>query len=179
MRRGARPGSRSRRAFPNGTDRAFSADAAHGIPMKPEDRALLIAVAAVVALAAGGGASILAFSRGLPESLPVPGGTVFSANATEHWAAHFTVGASGVRLVGAWTAFDGIGPIVLLVVNGTVSKPYPPPLLHCPLLFHWSVYNGTVDRALEAGTYTVYWNTGFCAYAAEIHVTQTIQLATR
>ncbi len=144
--------------------------------MKPEDKALLIAVVAVVAIAAGGAAYFLVIAGPPPQTLPVASGTVFSSSMTEHWAAHFTVGASGGRLVGSWTAYDGAGQITLIVVNGTAEKPWPPPVLHCPLMSYWAQYNGTVDESLTAGAYTAYWSTGYCSSAAEIVVTQMIQV---
>ncbi len=106
----------------------------------------------------------------------MPAGTVFTANETQQWAVHFTVGLSGGTLVGGWAAYHGDGVIVLLVVNGTVSKPWPPPLRMCPHLHSWYEYNGSVDLTLSAGAYTAYWSTGYCSYAQEIDVTQTLQV---
>ncbi len=144
--------------------------------MKPEDRALLAAVIAVTVLATAGAAYFLVFAGNVPVTLPVPAGTAFSANVTEHWAAHFTVGSTGGSVVGAWTAYRGFGAIRLIVVNGTVSKPWPPPVYYCPLLYAWEQSNGTADTPLGPGSYTAYWSTGYCSSASEIVVTRTIQV---
>lgn len=144
--------------------------------MKAEDRALLFIVVALVAVAAGGAAYVFWIPGHPAELLPVPSGTVFSLNETEHWAAHFVVGPAGGRLLGSWTAYDGYGLITLVVVNGTVEKPWPPPVLFCPRLRNWAQYNGTVNVSLMAGSYTAYWSTGSCSSAAEIVVTQPIQV---
>ncbi len=144
--------------------------------MKPEDKALLLIVLAVVVVATAGTAYVFVFAGSLPQSLPVPAGTVFTGNNTQQWAVHFTVGPAGGSFMGGWTAYHGFGAIVLIVVNGTVSKPWPPPLRMCPQLFSWYEYNGSIDQTLSAGAYTVYWSTGYCSNANEIDVTQTIQL---
>ncbi len=145
--------------------------------MKPENRAfvnVLVAVAVVVGFA---GAYLLLSPTALAASLPVPAGTVFTSNDTVHWVAHFAVGPAGGRLVGAWTAYDGSGFVGLVVGNGTVAKPPPPgPVVECPLLLAWAETNGTVDRVLAPGPYTVYWGSGVCSYAASIDVTQTLQV---
>ena len=145
--------------------------------MKLEDRALLLIVVAAIVVATAGAAYFLVVAGSLPGTLPVPAGTRFTANASEQWVAHFTVAANGSRIVGAWTAYSGTGWITLIVVNGTVSKPWPPPVRMCPLLLSWPEYNGSIDEPLGAGPHTAYWNTGYCASAAQIVVTQTIQLA--
>lgn len=144
--------------------------------MKPEDRALVIFLAAVVGVAAAGGLYFLVLAGAVPGTLPIPGGATFTANQTEHWAAHFAVGPLGGRVVGAWTAYTGSGFIALVVVNGTVSKPWPPPPIACPLLYSWEQRNGTIDVAVGPGPYTVYWSTGHCASAQRIVVTQPIQV---
>ena len=93
-------------------------------------------------------------------------------------AAHFTVGASGGVLGGAWTAYGVRGGVDLVLVNGTVAKPWPPPgpPPECPAMPFWPVYNGTLDRVLSPGPYTVYWDTGYCGVPTEILVTQTVQV---
>ncbi len=144
--------------------------------MKPEDRALVIFMAIVVGVAAAGGLYILVVGGSLPSGLPIPAGTTFTANETERWVATFTAGPLGGRLEGAWTAYTGSGFITLVVVNGTVSKPWPPPVLFCPLLYAWDQMNGTIDVAVGPGPHTVYWSTGSCSSAQEIVVTQPIQL---
>ncbi len=144
--------------------------------MKPEDRALVLLVIAAVAVATVGGAYILLAGGPVPETLPIPAGTTFTANETDHWVATFAAGPLGGRLEGAWTAYTGSGFITLVVVNGTVSKPWPPPVLFCPLLLAWEQMNGTVDVAVGPGPHTVYWSTGSCSFAREIVVTQPIQL---
>ncbi len=144
--------------------------------MKPEDKALLLIVLAVVVVATAGAAYVFILAGPPSPTLPVAAGTVFTANMTEHWAAQFTVGPSGGRFVGAWTAYQGAGLIVLIVVNGTVSKSWPPPAIFCPLLVSWAQQNGSIDRSLAAGTYTAYWSTGYCSTATRIEVTQTLQV---
>jgi len=146
--------------------------------MKPEDRALLIVLVAVVVAAAGGAAYFLLAAGSVPQSLPIPAGTTFTANESEQWVAHFTVGAAGGRLVGGWTAYDGSGGIYLVVVNGTVSKPWPPPPLMCPLILSWGEINGTIDLPVGPGPHTAYWSTGYCSAASRIVVTRTIQVLT-
>ena len=143
--------------------------------MKPEDRALVVAVLAIVLVVAPIGAVLLLTPPALPTSLPVPAGTAFTVSDSVNWTVHFRVPSAGGTLVGAWTAYDGLGAVGLIVVNGTVSRPFPPQIL-CQLLPRWAVQNGSVDRALAPGAYTVYWNTGYCAYASQIVVTQAIQI---
>ncbi len=144
--------------------------------MKAENAALLAVVVSLVVVTAGMGAVLLLIPSAPPESLPVAVGTEFTRNETFAWAAHFMVGPSGGTLVGAWVVYDGFGDVGPVVVNGTVPKPSPAPgVYHCPALFHWAESNGTVNRPLAAGPYTVYWNTA-CAYATQIAVTQTIQV---
>ncbi len=133
---------------------------------------LVVAVAVVVAFVGG---YLLLLPAALATSLPVPAGTVFTSNDTGHWALHFTVGASGGRLVGAWTAYNGYGYVGLVVANGTVAKP-PQLAVMCPLLYAWTQSNGSVDRVLAPGPYTIYWSAGFCASAQRIVVTQSIHL---
>ncbi len=144
--------------------------------MKPEDKALLLIVLAVVVVATAGTAYVFVLAASSSPTLPVAAGTVFTANLTEHWAAHFTVGPSGGRLVGAWTAYQGAGLIGLIVVNGTVSKPWPPPVAFCPAMMAWAQQNGSIDRSLASGPYTIYWSTGYCSTAMRIEVTQTLQV---
>lgn len=144
--------------------------------MKPEDKALLAVVLAMIVVATAGAAYFVFAEPPVPVTLPVPGGATFTSNATVHWAAHFTVGASGGRLVGAWTAYHGQGDLELIVANGTVPKPAPGGIYECPALFLWNERNGTVHMLLGPGAYTIYWNTGSCASAAQIMVTQTIQV---
>lgn len=144
--------------------------------MKPENRALANLLVAVLVVSGFGVAYVMLSSSAPATTLPIPVGTTFTANATEHWAAHLTVGFGGARLVGAWTAYNGSGFVALAIVNGTVDKPWPPPPLLCPLLLAWSELNGSVDRSLTSGPYTIYWTTGFCSSAQQIVVTQPIQL---
>ncbi len=144
--------------------------------MKPENRALVNVVVAVAIVTGFGVGYLLLSPSVLATSLPVPAGTTFTANETEHWAAHVTVGFGGARLVGSWTAYDGMGFIGLVVVNGTIDKPWPPPVLFCPLLLAWQEQNGSIDQTLAPGPYTVYWSTGSCSSAQQIVVTQAIEL---
>ncbi len=78
--------------------------------------------------------------------------------------------------MGGWTEYDGIGPVPLNVVNGIVSKPSPPSGVYmCPLEVRFAQANGSVNRSLAPGPYTIYWGT-FCTNANEIVVTQTIEV---
>ncbi len=144
--------------------------------MRPENRALVNLTVAVAVIVGFVGGYLVLSPYALGSSLPIPAGTVFSQNDTEHWVAHFTVGPGGGRLTGAWTAYDVSGFVSLVVVNGTVDKPWPPPAIACPLLVVWQEMNGTIDRALAPGSYTIYWSTGFCSTASQIRVTQAIQI---
>lgn len=144
--------------------------------MKPENRALLILVLAVVVVAAVGGAYFCVTPQGLPTMLPIPEGTTFSLNDTWSWVAYFNVTATGARLVGAWTAYLGAGDPGLIVVNGSVAAPGGPFFLHgCPRLRLWSTYNGTIDQPVDFGPHTLFWSGG-CSGASRIVVTETIRL---
>ncbi len=144
--------------------------------MKLTERRLAALLAVlVVAVAVAGAYAVLTFAA--PSgTLPVVAGTTFTWNATMSWVAHFSVGPGGGRLVGAWTEYDGIGPVPFVVVNGTVPKPSPQPGMYmCPLERVFSRANGTVGEILAPGAYTVYWGT-FCTHAEAIVVTQTLQV---
>ncbi len=143
--------------------------------MNAANRALFLVVASMVLVAVGGAAFFVLIADSLPQTLPIPAGSAFTANDMDHWAAHFHVGSGGGRLVGAWTAYHGSGSLHLIVVNGTSSK--PPMGAVCPMIVSgWPEVNGTVDEALTAGAYTTYWSTGFCSTATTLWVTQTIQV---
>lgn len=144
--------------------------------MKPEDRAIVIFLAVVVGVASAGGLYFILVAGNLPTTLPIPAGTTFTLNQTESWVAHFTAGPLGGRLEGAWTAYTGSGFITLVVVNGTASKPWPPPLVTCPLFYSWGQFNGSIDVVVGPGAHTIYWSTGYCSSAQEIVVTQSIQI---
>ncbi len=109
-------------------------------------------------------------------TLPIPAGTVITADQAATWVAHFRVGPGGAVLIGAWTAFNGSGYAGLIVVNGTVSKPNPTGIYACPLMFAFEEKNGTLDSRLQPGPYTIYWGT-ICSYAAEYVITQPVELA--
>ncbi len=148
--------------------------------MEPERQAILGVVFAWLVAVAMIGTFVLLRPPPPPppaEALPVPVGSVFTANATETWVAHFTVGAAGAVLSGAWTAYNGYGQITLVIENATVSKP-PPPVgpINCPNYVQWNEQAGYLNTFLPAGPYTVYWGT-VCAGAAQIVVTQAIQLS--
>ena len=145
--------------------------------MRPEARPLLAVVAAFVMVVSVAGAFVVLLGASGP-TLPIPAGTAFTGNETLPWASHFTVGASGGVLGGAWTAYGVRGGVDLVLVNGTVAKPWPPPgpPPECPAMPFWPVYNGTLDRVLSPGPYTVYWDTGDCGVPTEILVTQTVQV---
>ena len=145
--------------------------------VRPENLALLTMVLAVVVVSSVVGANLLVTPSTPPTSLPIHPGTLFSANASATWVAHFTTGAAGGTLVGAWTAYNGSGFLSLEVVYGTVSK--PPNVYLCPLIaiFHWQERNGTVDIPVGPGPHTMFWTAGYCSSAQEIVVTETIDLA--
>ncbi len=144
--------------------------------MRPQNIAVLTILLAVVVATSVVGAYILLSPATLPASLPIPAGTVFSANESAVWVAHFTAGPAGGVLRGAWTAYNGWGFIGLAVVNGTVSK--PPSVAVCPLVvIAWKEWNGTVDLPVDAGPHTMFWTAGNCSSAQEIVVTQAIRLA--
>ncbi len=143
--------------------------------MKPENRLVVSAFVAVLVVTGFVGGYLLLAPGALANSLPIPAGTTFTSNDTMHWVLHFTVGPGGGHLVGAWTAYDGEGYVGLVVANGTVSKP-PQLAVICPLPVAWQESNGSVDRALAPGAYTMYWSTGFCSSAARIVVTRAIQV---
>lgn len=143
--------------------------------MKPENRALLTVVLAIVVVTSVIGAYLVLTPFAPPNSLPVLAGTAFTASDSMDWVAHVAVGPTGGTLVGAWTAYNGSGFLGLDVVNGTVPK--PPNVLLCPrIVLRWAERNGTVDVSLAPGPYTVYWTAGYCASAQQILVTQTIEV---
>lgn len=109
-------------------------------------------------------------------TLPIPAGTTLTQSQISTWVAHFTVGPGGGRLVGTWTAYDGMGDIGPFLLNGTVPKPQPAPgIYNCPLEISWSQTNGTLDRPLAPGPYSLYW-APLCTSAREIVVTQTVRV---
>lgn len=141
--------------------------------MKPENKALAVILMVVTVVVAAGGVYFLAVPPALPISLAIPVGTTFSPNATLAWVVYFNVSTTGVRLVGAWTAFNGIGYPALVVVNGTVTPPSG--LYSCPLSRIWTQFNGSIDTPVAVGPHTLYWNT-ICSYASSIVVTETVRL---
>ena len=143
--------------------------------MKPEDRALLVVVLVIAGVVAPMGAYILLMPVGLPTSLPIPAGTAFTMSDSDNWTAHFSVGSNGGTLIGGWTAYDVLGYVGLVVVNGTVPKP-PPLFILCPRLPFSAEQNGTADQVLAPGAHTVYWSTGSCSAASQIVVTRTIRV---
>ncbi len=144
--------------------------------MKSENRALAVVVLTVVVVAAAGGAYFYLSPQSLPATLPIPEGMTFTVNDSASWTAYFNVSATDVRLVGAWTAFQGYGLVGLRVVNGSMAKPGPF-LLRCPLLQHWAQSNGSIDEPVGPGPHTIFWTTGYCSGAMRIEVTQSIRLA--
>ncbi len=138
--------------------------------MKAENRALAVAVLAFVVVVTGAAA----YALSVPASLLVPAGRVFYESEAQTWVLHFTVPGAGARVVGAWTAFDGYGWLGLAILNGTVEKPWPPPLLFCPLERSWPRFNATIDVPVAPGTHTIYWTTGYCSGASKIVVTEPI-----
>lgn len=163
------------RWFPTGIHRPKKGEAGVPAAMKPENRLLVNAVVAVLVVTGFVGGYLLLAPGAIATALPIPAGTTFTSNDTMHWVVHFTVGAGGGRLVGAWTAYNGAGYIGLVVANGTVSKP-PQLAVICPVPVAWEQSNGSVDRALAPGNYTIYWSTGFCSFAARIVVTRAIEV---
>ncbi len=143
------------------------------VEMTTENRALSVAILAFVLVVAG------AYAMSIPTPLLVPAGRAFSENEAQTWVLHFTVSGAGAHVVGAWTAFDGYGWIGLVVLNGTVEKPWPPPVLFCPLEYAWTRFNGTLDVPVTAGPHTMYWTTGYCSGASKIVVTEPIVITYR
>src|SRR5438128_12694183 len=142
--------------------------------MRAENKALAIAAFGFVVLMVVGTVGIY-FGRVStpPRTLPIWSGTEFSRSAPSSWAAHFTVYGGGTQIVGAWTAFNGLGYPTLIVVNGTVSRPSED-LVRCPELRNWPELNGTIDVAVDPGPHTIYW--GVCAGASRIVITETVRL---
>ncbi len=144
--------------------------------MKPQNRALAVILLAILVVVATGGALVFlaALPGALPTSLPILTGTVFRGNATQTWVLHFNISGTGLRLVGAWTAYDGHGfPPALELRNGTVERP-PDYLFRCPPLQPWAEANGSIDTAVSPGSHTMYW--GACSSASTIQITQAVQL---
>ncbi len=163
------------RGFPNESVRDISRDGVGSTRMKPEDRALIVIVLAVAIVVAPLTAYVLLVPQGHPTFLPIPAGTTFSLDQSANWTARITVGLAGGILIGAWTAFNGLGFVTLGVTTGSVSK--SPPIALCPyVIIPWAQRNGTEDLPLSPGSYTLYWTTGSCSWARVIVVTQTIQL---
>ncbi len=144
--------------------------------MQPGHRGLLTAIGVVVVVGAMVSAVLLWSVVSAWTTLPIPAGTTITDAQTGTWVAHFTVGPGGGVLVGAWTAYTVSGDIGPVIVNGTVSKPQPPPgIYNCPMEMFQEQANGTLDRVLAPGPYTMYWSP-LCTSAREIVVTQTIQV---
>ncbi len=145
--------------------------------MRHETQVLLTVVVAVAAAVAFTAGFVLLHWGGYVASLPVAAGTFFNAGDQATWNVHFSVGPQGGRLTGAWTAYRGQGIVALVVVNGTGSKPPPPPgPFFCPAEIGFTESPGSVDQILSPGPYTVYWNTGACVFASQIVVTQRIEV---
>ncbi len=106
-------------------------------------------------------------------TLPIPVGTVFVGSDVESWVVHFDVPASGARLIGAWTAYDGWGFPWLVVVNGTVDRPSNF-LFRCPAGPSWSEYNASIRQWLDPGPHTLYW--GNCFRASRLAITVAVRL---
>ncbi len=143
--------------------------------MRPQNRALAVILLAVLVVVATGGALVFlaALPGALPTTLPIPTGTVFRGNATQTWVLHFNVSGTGLRIVGAWTAYDGHGFPALELRNGTVGRP-PDYLFRCPPLQPWTEANESIDTTVNPGPYTMYW--GACFSASTIQITQAVQL---
>ncbi len=139
--------------------------------MRADNRALVAVLVALIIVISIGGAVIILTA--LPTSLPVPVGTTFTENATQTWLVHFSVSATGSRLVGAWTAYDGSGFPSLVVVDGTVGRP-PDYVYRCPLIQPWTEYNGSLDVAVDSGPHTLFWSG--CFAASRVVITEAVQL---
>lgn len=87
--------------------------------MKPENRALLVIVMAVVAIAAVGGGYFLV-TPSTPMTLIVPWGTVFEAPSTDA-EFDFNVTPPGGTFVGAWAS---TGPTCVMVFPFGASIPH-------------------------------------------------------
>lgn len=143
--------------------------------MKPENRALLVLVLVAVVVTAAVGAYLLVSPREIPVSLPVPSGTAFSSTDSVSWIVYFNVSTPDVKIAGAWTAYQGIGFVGLVVVNGSVAKPSGL-YFNCPLLQRWSQSNGSIEVPVDPGPHTLYWSAGLCSSASKIVVTEAIRL---
>lgn len=106
-------------------------------------------------------------------TLPIPAGTVFVRSDVESWVLHFDVPGQGSRLVGAWTGYDGFGFDGLVVVNGTVDRPFDF-MFRCPAGHSWSEYNGSVNVWVDPGPHTLYW--GNCFWASRLVITEAVRL---
>ncbi len=146
--------------------------------MQPGHGGLLTAIGVVVVVGSMVSAVLLYSVVSAWTTLPIPAGATITDAEQGTWVAHFTVGPGGGVLVGAWTAYGVSGDIGPVIVNGTVSKPQPPPgLYNCPLEMYQPQANGSLDMPLPSGPHTMYWSP-FCTYARSIVVTQTIQVVT-
>lgn len=139
--------------------------------MRPENRALLVVLVAILVVVSIGGAVILLTE--LPTTLPIPAGTTFTGNSVQTWLVHFNVSAMDSRLVGAWTAFDGYGVPALVVVSGTVGRP-PDTAYRCPLLQNWTQRSGSVNISVDPGAHTLYWSG--CFAASRVVITEGVRL---
>ncbi len=124
--------------------------------MRPESKGLAIAALGFVILLIAGPAGIYFGGASQPTTLPIWTGTEFNRSSPADWVAHFTVYGAGIRIVGAWTAFDGVGYPMLIVFDGTLTgnAGYRG---FCPNLQRWPERNGTIEVAVDPGPHTIYW----------------------
>lgn len=139
--------------------------------MRPDNRAVLVVLVAVLVVVAIAGAAI--FLTALPTSLPIPAGTTFTGNSVQTWLVHFNVSAMDVRLTGAWSAFDGFGAPALVIVAGTVGRP-PDVAYRCPALGNWTQRDGSINESVDPGPHTLYWSG--CFAASRVVITDTVRL---
>lgn len=116
--------------------------------MKPENRALLAVVVAVIVLISVVGAVI--FLTALPTRLPIPAGTVvrLTPYSDSSFTVRFTVAEPSGRLVGRWFADRG-GVVTIHWANR--SDPYRGAMLPCIILGR--PWHGTANVSLVAGDY--------------------------
>ncbi len=150
----------------------------------PQPRRAVVAAALAIAVSLPVGGAVLAYGSPSYPQLLILSGTVFPGDVLSTWSIHLTVGSSPMRLVGAWTAFDGKGWPMLYPEEGTVTGPFQglcpkcgslggevTPLCGPPQPF--TQYNGTIDWELRPGAYTLHW--AVCGSASQIRITDSVR----
>jgi hypothetical protein len=143
--------------------------------MKPENRALSLVGLGVTVVLVVGCIGIFSFDvvGPPPAALPIPAGTVFTREEMLSWTVPFNVHASGMRLEGAWTAFNATFDFELVVANGTVNPSWGGV---CPnIAMGTGRVNGTLDTLVDPGPHSLFWE-AYCGIASRAVVTETVQL---